>query len=975
MFRSRTIPWAVTRAAVVAAAWLVMTTSSAAQGQQTGTISGTVTDAQKAVLPGVTVTIESPALQGTRVSVTDETGAYIFRGLPPGQYEISFELQGMRPAKQPVEVQIGGTTQVSPALALAKLTESVEVRGNVTQAPLETPSVGANYEYEEITRLPTPRTLSGIAELAPGLTNNTPNAGQVSIAGSFAYDNVFLVDGVDINDNLFGTPNNLFIEDAIQQTQVLTGGVSAEYGRFSGGVINAVTKSGGNEFSGSFLTNLSNPSWTAETPFEEDEGITRDDDLSQTYEATFGGPIVRDRLWFFSAGRFAETSEASTFPELGLPVVRTQENTRFELKGTGTVADNHTVSATYIGNDTDQTQPTFAFSIDPATIISRNLPNDLFVANYQGVLSPSLFATVQYSRKEFGFRNSGGASSDIFDSPFLSRGVAEGVPTSLHYNAPYFDSTDPEDRNNDQIAATLSYFRTTRGLGYHDVKGGVEVFTSTRTGGNSQSPTDFVFEADYSVGPDGTPLLDAQGNLIPVFVPGVSRIQNWLATRGAEIDIRTTSLFVQDSWTLNDRFSFDLGARYERVRSEATGGIVGVDTDTWMPRLAAAWTPWGNNTVFRATYGRYSGKFSEAQFGGNSPVGNPALLLGIYDGPAGAGDQFAPGFDPANYDTVFASFPTANVFFADDLTSPTTQEFTLQAGTDLFDGRGFAEAIYIQREFDGFVEDFITTETGDTEIVASGRSFGFFDNQRFRNSDEPIRRYKALQFQTRYRVNPRLSLNGHWTVQLENEGNFEGEAANQPAISSLLGDFPEVFRAARNFPIGRLNDFQRHKVRAWAIYTVPFGQFGDPTVALLYRYNSPLTFSLSAAGVPLTPIQEGIAENLGYASTPNAGSQTLFFAERGSETFEAAHLFDLSVSYEVPVFRDLRPYVEVEMFNIFDTAPLISHNTTITPDTSGPVDELGLPLNFTRGPRFGTATSETDFPQARTFQFSLGFRF
>ena len=119
------------------------------------------------------------------------------------------------------------------------------------------------------------------------------------------------------------------------------------------------------------------------------------------------------------------------------------------------------------------------------------------------------------------------------------------------------------------------------------------------------------------------------------------------------------------------------------------------------------------------------GKYSEAQFGGNTPVGNPALLLAIYNGPAGEGDQFAPGFDPDNYRTVFASFPTANVFFAEDLSSPTSQEFTLQAGTELFAGRGFAQAVYIQRDFDNFVEDFITTETGDTEITEGGRSFGY----------------------------------------------------------------------------------------------------------------------------------------------------------------------------------------------------------------------------------------------------------
>ena len=87
-----------------------------------------------------------------------------------------------------------------------------------------------------------------------------------AISGATSFDNVFMINGVDINDNLFGTANNLFIEDAIEQTNILTGGISAEYGRFSGGVVNIVTKSGGNTFGGSFRENFSNPKWIDETP-------------------------------------------------------------------------------------------------------------------------------------------------------------------------------------------------------------------------------------------------------------------------------------------------------------------------------------------------------------------------------------------------------------------------------------------------------------------------------------------------------------------------------------------------------------------------------------------------------------------------------------------------------------------------------------------------------------------------------------
>ena len=143
------------------------------------------------------------------------------------------------------------------------MTENVNVTAELSTAGLTSPTVGANYTATEINQLPTGRTPALIAELAPGLTANTPNAGQVTISGGFAYDNVFMINGVDVNDNLFGTaqqPSSSRTRSS--RRSVLTSGISAEYGRFTGGVINMITKSGGNTFSGSFRSNFSNNAWT-----------------------------------------------------------------------------------------------------------------------------------------------------------------------------------------------------------------------------------------------------------------------------------------------------------------------------------------------------------------------------------------------------------------------------------------------------------------------------------------------------------------------------------------------------------------------------------------------------------------------------------------------------------------------------------------------------------------------------------------
>jgi hypothetical protein len=136
-------------------------------------------------------------------------------------------------------------------------------------------------------------------------------------------------------------------------------------------------------------------------------------------------------------------------------------------------------------------------------------------------------------------------------------------------------------------------------------------------------------------------------------------VWNFLATRGAEVNIKTTSLFVHDRWIAAPRLTLDLGTRLETVRSHATGDINAVNSTSIQPRLAATFDLQGNGaTVLFGTYGHYSGKYSQVQFGVNTNVGRPSEVDYVYSGPAGQGLNFAPGFDLANYTAVtFANFP------------------------------------------------------------------------------------------------------------------------------------------------------------------------------------------------------------------------------------------------------------------------------------------------------------------------------
>jgi Carboxypeptidase regulatory-like domain/TonB dependent receptor-like, beta-barrel len=956
-----------------------------AQGTQTGIISGSVTSNDGASLPGVAVAATSAALQGERTTVSDVTGTYTLRGLPPGTYKVSFTLAGFATVERTITVPLGGVAVADGALGVASLEETIQV---VSEAPsiLTTPQVQTNFKYAEtVDKLAMNRNLAGIAELAPGLTDNGPNIGQVTIGGAFAYDNVFLLNGVDINDNLFGTANPLFIEDALQEVAVITSGVSAEYGRFSGGVINAVTKSGSNAFAGSWRTDVTNGDWQDESLVEKNaiaagRGSPHRDDTVFVHTATLGGPVAKDRLWFFGAYRHENGSTANALSVTGVAYNTTVKNRRYEGKLTGRLAANHNLSLDFIkqsNQDGDRASLNTTAAMDLRVLVDRQTPSDLFIARYDGALSANAFVEAQYSKKKFGFRGSGGTDTAITESPFTARGQA-GIPSGRHYNAPYFSALDPENRDNNQLAGALSYFLSTQGTGRHDLKLGGEYFTSSRTGGNSQSATGFVFSVDPVVA-GGQPVVDSNGRIIPNFVPNVSQVTNWRSVQGAQIDLNTLSLYLNDNWKLTDKWSFTLGVRMERHKSEATqAGIASLSSTAIVPRLAATYDVKGNaEWIVRGTYGHYSGKASETQFADNTSVGNPGSVVYTYQGPAGQGIGFAPAFDLANYRITGGGFPLANVGIVDDLDTPLTKEWTLQLGKRLGQS-GEAKIVYANRKTTNFLDDFITIDLGTTTVVDNGRSFGTFDNVLIQNTDDINRReYQALTLESNYRLTSDWAAGASWTYQIKNEGNFEGEAANQPGNYSIIHDRPEFYSAERHFPIGKTDDYQKNKVRIFSVYDLGLGSAGTVSLGGIYRFDSGGFYSLTATSVPITPQQT--ARNPGYARPPT--NQTLFFGARGEGgQFESSHLFDFSLSYEVPIYKSARPFFKAEMRNAFNKQPLIGFDTTITPDASSPRDALGLPTGYVRGTNFGTplnaqTATGPHVPFPREFRFSLGLRF
>src|SRR5512146_460652 len=212
---------------------LLMSSVLVAQGIPTGTILGRVINEGQG-LPGTMVTVKSPALQGVRTSVTSNSGDCVFASLPPGDYTVTFTMSGFQTVTRAVKLTASTQSVVNATMSLAAVAAEATVIAQ-TEAISQSAQQATTYSTDLLSKLPTQRTIASAVILSPGLNNNGPNG--ISISGAQSTENLYTVNGVTITDNVRSTANNLFIEDAIQETTTITSSVSAELGRFTGGVI------------------------------------------------------------------------------------------------------------------------------------------------------------------------------------------------------------------------------------------------------------------------------------------------------------------------------------------------------------------------------------------------------------------------------------------------------------------------------------------------------------------------------------------------------------------------------------------------------------------------------------------------------------------------------------------------------------------------------------------------------------------
>ena len=359
--RVRTVGW------LWACAWLLWAVPVGAQ-QTTGTLQGRVQDNTGGVLPGVNVEATQANTGYSRTAVTDAQGVYRLTALPVGQYNVSVELSGFRKVdRQGVVINVGQIIDINFSLEVANVAETIQVTGESPLIQSSSSSVGGVVDIGRIEQLPlNGRQFANLAATIPGVglgfhtdpTKSTRSSPQIN--GGNGRNVNYQIDGGDNNDDTVGGLLQAFPLEAIQEFNFQTQRFKAESGRSNGGVLNVVTKSGSNQFSGSAFEFFRDSALNAKTENEKLANLPKQDYRKNQFGGSFGGPIAKNKIFFFVA---AERTQQDTtqvvntrglFPDKdGVFAVPYRENL-ITVKGSANLSASHLMSVRYGRNDNSQ---------------------------------------------------------------------------------------------------------------------------------------------------------------------------------------------------------------------------------------------------------------------------------------------------------------------------------------------------------------------------------------------------------------------------------------------------------------------------------------------------------------------------------------------------------------------------------------------------------------------------------------------
>ena len=581
---------------------LLLFSLSASAQTRTGRILGQVTSSVGTPLPGVTVTASSEAVMGgSRTAVTGDTGAYRFAALPPGVYSVTVAMEGH--GSQTMEgVKVGiGTTATSDFMLMAEFSDEMVVTGESPLVDTTASALTANYSADFIKDLPTTRNFYDIIAVSPGVSLAEEDGDRVIAGGSNMQSNNWFIDGIETTAPETGTAWIYVNPDTIQEVQVSHIGAPAEYGNMLGAALNVVTKTGSNQFKGGVNAYFINDSMV-------DSNINFDSEYPEFHQefrqatATLGGPIKKDRVWFFAGYEYYRNTQA--MPGSDFEATPAWYADRFDLKFSFRINDSNLLDVKGYTDDWGW-PPAASEYFEQSAQAGEIGDNQAWALNYQSVFSDRTFFEARYAgwdTLDIVKSETGSTEDAYFD--YRPPG---GGPTTYWggYWWPYRYTTGI-----DQVSVSLTHFADDWLAGDHDFKFGVQAsrgdaFTKLTTTGTyyyhdiyEYDYYGYIYEYDYYYKVD----------FLPYYY-------------GNEQD--SVAVFVDDSWSLSDRLTFNLGLRYDYhkglipsynrldVNGDPTGEIIpGIDPAfTWnnlSPRIGFAYAAGADHkTVIRGSFGVY----------------------------------------------------------------------------------------------------------------------------------------------------------------------------------------------------------------------------------------------------------------------------------------------------------------------------------------------------------------------------------
>jgi len=642
----------------------VLATSAIAAQERFGGLAGVVTDSSQAPVPGVTVTATNKQTGAARTTVTGSDGAYRIPDLEPGRYSVTIELTGFQKVQaDDMLVLLGRTIDFPAVLKVGGLNEVVTVSADAEkQIDLRSTTIAHNVTAEEFDRMPKARSFQDLALTSPGV-NKGDIEGGFQVNGASGAENSFTVDGVNTTSLLYGSSRQDTVFEYLQEVQVKTGGIAAEYGGALGGVISAVTKSGGNKYTGEAHYYFSGSPISASpvprlqlSPLDDTTVFNLQDDTQKNLRnevgGSLGGPIVRDRLFFFASvsPRFIRRTNDYLFSNGTEPGSISQEQTATQAFGKVTYGSrrlqaNVSVLATPIrstGTLTayDGTGPQFLSSslAGNAAQIPRGYDQDQtnVSGNVDYFISGGASISVRGGIFRDNYKDTGVSTTTavVWNTPSIG---VPGVPGELQLPKGSQNTPRVIITNKDQTDTgffQIDYNHAFNAAGSHLLKGGFGVRHTT-------NDVDSAYPGGYVLLNWGTSFVNNSG-VTDTGTYGYYEV-NDRGTRGS-VNADMPSLYVQDTWTLGNRLTLNLGVRTEketlpsfRTDIKDTAFEFGYGKKI-APRLGATYDVLGNGRMKAfGSWGRYYDwvkyELARGSFGGDTWLVNYRSLdtLDVYN--------------------------------------------------------------------------------------------------------------------------------------------------------------------------------------------------------------------------------------------------------------------------------------------------------------------------------------------------------